>query len=61
MLSSDESETNVDKVVDDVCYVGDEDDSDDVMQVSFSRERGQWALYYTSPQSFMLTFSYMLA
>ena len=32
MLSSDESETN-DKVADDVCYVGDEDDSDDVMQV----------------------------
>ena len=25
------------------------------------RERGQWAVYYTSPQSFIITFSYSLA
>ena len=24
------------------------------------RERGQWAVYYTSPQSFTITFSYSL-
>ena len=25
------------------------------------RKRGQWAVYYTSPQSFIITFSYLLA
>ena len=25
------------------------------------RERGQWAVYYMSPQSFMIMFSYSLA
>ena len=25
------------------------------------RERGQWAFYQTSPQSFLITFSYWLA
>ena len=24
-------------------------------------ERGHWAVYYTSPQSFIITFSYLLA
>ena len=24
------------------------------------RERGQWAVYYSSPQSFIITFSYLL-
>ena len=28
--------------------------------VAFFSERGQWAVYYTSPQSFMITFSYSL-
>ncbi len=25
--------------------------------ISLQRERGQWAVYYTSPQSFIITFS----
>ena len=28
---------------------------------TIKRERGQWAVYYTSPQSFKDTFSYSLA
>ena len=30
------------------------------LKVQTQRERGQWAVYYTGPQSFMITFSYSL-
>ena len=29
--------------------------------IIIERERGQWAIYYTSSQNFIITFSYSLA
>ena len=30
------------------------------LKVNHIRDRGQWAIYYTSPQRFIITFSYSL-
>ena len=32
-----------------------------IYSIQIQRKRGQWAVYYTSPQSFIITLSYLLA
>ena len=34
---------------------------DKSFQSKEKREKGQWVVYYTSPQSYIITFSYLLA